>query len=59
MALSEDGRMGQDSAIECVNENDVSVGVYTSMTRAEPNNYGARRSDIVRSFPLETSPLMF
>lgn len=48
MALSEDGKMGHDSAIECVNENDASVGVYTSITRAVPNDYGARRSDIVR-----------
>jgi hypothetical protein len=46
LALSEDNLMGNDSAIECVNENGI-VKAYTSFTRAIPNNYGARRSDIV------------
>jgi hypothetical protein len=38
--------MGRDSVIECVNENN-EVHAYTSITRAIPNDYGARRSDIV------------
>jgi hypothetical protein len=46
MALSDDNKMGSDSAIECVNDEE-NVGAYTSVTRAIPNNYGARRIDIV------------
>jgi hypothetical protein len=38
--------MGNDSVVECVNENGV-VKAHTSFTKAIPNNYGARRSDIV------------
>lgn len=38
--------MGLDSAIECVNDYG-KVKVFTSVTRAIPNNFGARRSDIV------------
>lgn len=48
MALSDDARMGQDSAIECVNNNG-QVQAFTSITRAIPNDYGARRSDIDQS----------
>lgn len=47
LALSDDAYMGDDSAMECVNENGV-VKAYTSFTRAIPGNYGARRSEIVR-----------
>ena len=47
MALSVDKKMGDDSAIECVKENGI-VKAYTSYTRAMPNNYGARRSEVVR-----------
>jgi hypothetical protein len=46
MALSDDEFMGGDSAIECVNEGEV-VKAFTSITRAIPGDYGARRSDIV------------
>lgn len=46
MALSEDSLMGEDLAIECVNLDGV-VEAFTSITVAVPNNYGARRSDIV------------
>lgn len=41
--------MGEDSAIECVNENG-KIRAFTSITRAIPQNYGARRSDIVRKY---------
>lgn len=46
LALSDDHKMGLDSAIECVNDYG-QVKVFTSMTRAIPNNFGARRSEIV------------
>lgn len=46
LALSVDNKMGDDSAVECVNESG-DIKAYTSMTRAIPENYGARRSDIV------------
>lgn len=45
-ALSDDHKMGFDSAIECVNENG-QVKAYTSITQTIPNNYSARRSEIV------------
>jgi hypothetical protein len=47
MALSDDAFMGDDSAIECVNEGGV-VKAYTSFTRAIPGDFGAKRSDIVK-----------
>lgn len=47
MALSDDEKMGDDSAIECVNENGI-VKAFASYTTAIPNNYGARRSEVVR-----------
>lgn len=48
MALSDDDRMGRDSTIECVN-NRGQVEHFTSVTRAIPNDFGARRSDIDQS----------
>lgn len=45
IALSNDDKMGKDSAIECVIENGV-VSVFTSVTQAAPNDYGARRNDV-------------
>lgn len=53
LALSHDHKMGFDSAIECVNDYG-QVKVFTSLTRAIPNNFGARRSEIVsRNFALK------
>lgn len=46
LALSYDSKMGSDSAIECVNDNG-RVRAFTSLTRAIPQNFGARRNDIV------------
>lgn len=45
--------MGSDSAIECVNDNG-RVRAFTSLTRAIPQNFGARRNDIVSFFEFKS-----
>lgn len=52
LGLSFDSKMGDDSAIECVNENGV-IRAYASLTRAIPQNYGARRGDVKLSYLLK------
>lgn len=46
LALSHDQKMGDDSAMECVIK-DGKVNAFTSVTRAIPQNYGARRIEAV------------
>lgn len=58
MGLSVDDRMGSDSAIECVKKND-EVEAFISVTRAVPNNYGARRSEIVSGLVLANLLIKF
>ncbi|CRL04023.1 CLUMA_CG017141, isoform A [Clunio marinus] len=48
MALSFDKFMGDDSAIECAIESGV-IKAYASLTRAIPQDYGARRSIVNQS----------
>lgn len=43
--------MGEDSVIECVKVNN-EVKVYTSVTRAAPGNYGARRNIVSQKLNL-------
>lgn len=47
MGFSEDTKMGDDSVIECVYENDA-VTAYTSFTTQGTGNYGANRTRVVK-----------
>jgi hypothetical protein len=48
VGLSDDKRMGEDAAIECVRESD-EVKLYSSITEIVNGSYGARRIGVVRN----------